>query len=726
MGRIFCTSLLFVCCLALGGPLVAGPRVEVVVGPQAPALEQLAARQLADQFKRLFDADVQIGSSVPDGAAAKPSSLILVGSPATNPAIQTLGAAFPRLSDQGHALKSVKHGNRPALLVGGGSPVATYWSACELGRRFGIRYLLFGDLYPASPPEFKLDGPDAIFEPALRQRTWQTMGDSPVGPSSWGLEEYDRVLRQLAKLKYNREILEVSSSQPFVAFSFKGVKKQTGELWHGQQFQVDGATPGRSVFRGAKLFENPDFAGKTTYAERLKAGQQLARNIIDTAHVLGMTAGLLVSPLEFPGEFDAVLPKRAADPKAPPGTGREPAQAPDDPLLLEAARTQVQAWLAAYPAIDLVHVAVPEYPAWSTHFDAATKRFQSRKPTAKPLDLHLPQRFRSGSTPGAGNTHVTALHAQVVGLEFIDRLLADPKLLERSDGTRLPAIVDGVYRRAVPAVQSVSAAAGVVIDINPHLPRIPGDARSLDELVKAAKVPAQLRLPLSGLFLPGTLPGELIGQDANALAGCTVQFTSVGDVDADVYYLSLAAFGSPITRHEAIEDLLGPVCGEEVADRVIKGFDMMQSATLLRRGYDPRFEQRPLMWFYESHDPPPELLGEARDLYLNAMNEMYRANTRAREGGRPFTLYFARRFEFAFEYMNAVEAVRLAGLAKVNGNRDTQLADLEKALESMDGALNALAAVARSNSDRGMIAYLNEFAYRPILQEIEALEDAAK
>ena len=46
-----------------------------------------------------------------------------------------------------------------------------------------------------------------------------------------------------------------------------------------------------------------------------------------------------------------------------------------------------------------------------------------------------------------------------------------------------------------------------------------------------------------------------------------------------------------------------------------------------------------------------------------AMNEMYRANTRAREGGRAFTLYYARRFEFGFEYMNAVEALRKAAMA---------------------------------------------------------------
>ena len=60
----------------------------------------------------------------------------------------------------------------------------------------------------------------------------------------------------------------------------------------------------------------------------------------------------------------------------------------------------------------------------------------------------------------------------------------------------------------------------------------------------------------------------------------------------------------------------------------------------------------------------PEKLTAAADDYLNAMNEMYRANTRAREGGRAFTLYWARRFEFALEYMSFAQAVQKASAAE--------------------------------------------------------------
>ena len=119
-------------------------------------------------------------------------------------------------------------------------------------------------------------------------------------------------------------------------------------------------------------------------------------------------------------------------------------------------------------------------------------------------------------------------------------------------------------------------------------------------------------------------------------------------------------------------------------------------------------------------------LTDAATDYLEAMNEMYRANTRAREGGRAFTLYWARRFEFAFEYMNFVQAVSRAGIAEQKKDSATQIAELEKAIESLNNALNAMAAVARSNSDRGLIAVLNEHGYRPLKKKLAEAEEAAK
>ena len=76
--------------------------------------------------------------------------------------------------------------------------------------------------------------------------------------------------------------------------------------------------------------------------------------------------------------------------------------------------------------------------------------------------------------------------------------------------------------------------------------------------------------------------------------------------------------------------------------------------------------------------------------------------------------------------MNCVEAVRNACIAERKKDTATQIAELEKAIESLNNGLNAMAAVARSNSDRGLIAVLNEYGYRPLKKKLAEAEESAK
>src|SRR5262249_36832511 len=124
--------------------------------------------------------------------------------------------------------------------------------------------------------------------------------------------------------------------------------------------------------------------------------------------------------------------------------------------------------------------------------------------------------------------------------------------------------------------------------------------------------------------------------------------------------------------------------------------------------------------------PPPAWWKKVRDLYAGATDEMLRGIQRSHPRGRPFLYYHSKRLEFAVEYLNSIEALRLAGVAKSKGDRQRQLENLEKAVEAMYNALSALGEAARDNSDRGVIAVLNEYGYRPLKAEFEAVEKAAK
>lgn len=736
-----CAALFVIAGACLVSEAAAGPRVDVVVGASAPKLERFASDELAGQFKRLFDADVRIGDAIPPAAdkGEADAVLILLGSPATNPAIKALGAAFPKLSDQGHTLKSVKAGQRPALLVGGGSPVATLWGVYELGQRFGVRYMLFGDLFPATAPALKLDGFDALLEPSLRLRTWETLGDSPIGPAAWGLEEQQHLIRQLAKLKFNRVLLSVHSGQPFLDYEFKGGHKQTAVLWQGRRFPVDGDTAGRGVFRGAKFFANPDFAGKETTQDRSVAGIGLARGIINTAHDLGMTVGLEIAPLELPKDSEVELP-RENDLFVSTRTG-EAKQPPHEPAVVESAKALIRAYLGTFEDVDALYLRVPVYWNWAGHYEAAATR-ALRQGTLKelPKGEELKAAFAenpNGADSDRQSANQQAFQAGFVGIEFLGRVLSDPELLKRPQGRRVDAVITDVPPYLLPLLGKVSPGTAVMVFAGKSPNELAARKSHLNK-VAANSISSSLIIPLAeneSAILPRMEYASLHGL-ANELrtrgwSGFSIRNVMSGDADLEAYFLSRAAFDASITPQQACDDLLTPICGVAVAKSVFKGFGMVEEAMpLLNRhahGFDSAVPKM-VMAQYASHETPPEWWGKVRDAYLNGMNEMYRANTRARDGeaGRAYTLYCARRFEFGFEYMNCIESVRKAGIAKAKPDRETQLAELEKAVESMDAALNALAAVARSSSDRGIIAVLNEYGYRPLKRELEAVEKGAK
>lgn len=234
---------LFLLLILLPVVLCAAERVTIVIGASAPELEKRAAGELAGALQKLFDAQAPVQTSLPENGGA-----ILIGSPATNAAVKTaLGEKWPELSAQGHIVKSVTSPRGTVLVAGGGSAVATLWAVHELGYRFGIRHLLHGDFMPIEKPAFTLDGFDVVLEPRVKVRAWDGFIGQPFGAEAWSIDEHKRLLGQLAKLKFTHFIVPAKIA-PFAAI------------------RVNGDTPGRKAFGGAKEFANPEID-----LDRLKA-----------------------------------------------------------------------------------------------------------------------------------------------------------------------------------------------------------------------------------------------------------------------------------------------------------------------------------------------------------------------------------------------------------------------------------------------------------------------
>jgi hypothetical protein len=198
------------------------PRVGVVVGREAPEIEQYATAQLCYYLQKLYGIQVQPGSSI----SATAQVLFLVGTPTTNPWVkQAAGDAFPKVTEQGIVLNRAQLRNRPALIIAGGSPRATLWAVYELVERWGVRYLLHGDVFPEKAGELLLPERDVLIEPQLTMRMWRVVNEHVTGPLSWGMADYRPLFDQLAKLKFNWLNVNIWPHGPFLDYEFKGVKQ---------------------------------------------------------------------------------------------------------------------------------------------------------------------------------------------------------------------------------------------------------------------------------------------------------------------------------------------------------------------------------------------------------------------------------------------------------------------------------------------------------------------
>lgn len=734
-------SLTALVCAAslLAGPkeVADGPIVDIVIGVQADRLEKFAAEELAAQLFKLYRANVTIRSEIP----AQAEHVILVGTRDSHAALRRLTPKdWPKLSDQGQVLKSIETPNNKArrtLVVGGGSPVATLWAVYELGHRLGIRYLLSGDVYPAEPRPFGLGAFDLVLEPKLRLRTWRTINDFAIGPESWGLEEQQRVLKQLAKLKFNRVMLSVYAWQPFVDFEFQGVKKSTAMLWYGYRYRVDGDTPGRTVFQGAREFQNPDLANLESYEDLTAAGVKLASGILDTAHDLGMSCALAYSPLEFTREFASVLSEaKTLHSLESLVIGPGPRQLPDDPLFQELVQAQLHAYLKTYPQLDAVYFSMPEFPDWVEHYADAWRRLDERTGVGRVTNLDdLTAAARDRKLLASGDRGVQSLHGNIAALDFFSRLLEARKDWqpdrERSLETNLiqvdPAlygVLDKVVPRDTGVLHLVDYTARRVCENLPLLAQVPADKVRSSLILTLADDNVGV-LPQMATARLHTLMGQL---REHGWEGFSTRYWIPGDQDLAVQYLSRASFDAQATVGSVLAEMVAPMCGEGVAERLEIGFEKLQQATELIDQHDIGFTfpvPGVVMKQYASTEPVPRWWKEASDLYAGAMNEIYRANDRSLLPGRPYLRYLAKRCEFALEYLASIEALRKAALARQAHNSAEQVAQLEASVESMFNALNALGEVARDNSDRGVIAVLNEYGYRELVKEWEKAQDAS-
>jgi hypothetical protein len=725
--------------------------VEVVISQEAMdanGLERFAATELERYLQRLFGVSTHIVTSPTDSA----DGYFLLGASGRLPGQNVDAGLLPTLSDQGFLLRKIEFRKKPAMVILGGSPRAMMWGVYEFAERYGVHYLLGGDVYPEHSQPFHLTEIYQTFEPTFKMRWFKTMGDFAMGMEGWGMADYRPFLDQLAKLKFNRIRIGGCPTAPFLDLQLKGVKRQSAFLWYNEHYPYTPDMPGYRIFskETGKEFWNPDLLTPDAPYEKLAAaGERHMHELIAYAHSRGIEASSVWSIADFPKDLASAVPgaqevQQLGMLTVSPG----PTVRPDDPAVTEIGATLLRTILDTYPDCDSYGFAVgTESPSWVGLYEWAWKELDKQYGIEKVISLEEVMRRASQRTDhwdgGAART-VREVKGHITGLYYLLRLWNDPNVLPK---TRRPDAKLIVYEVAeelwpiLPRILPKNSEQSIVMDYNPTrvLRR-----RNVLATAPAKEVPTTMVLTLHDDSV-GTLPlltatalHELVGDMRKAgITGFGTRQWLISDHDWSTSYLSKAAWNPDITPKAVWDDLIQTLCGQAAVEPMWEMAQQVEAVTtrLEDHGMGITFPQTGMLLSYWSPDAlqPPFLEDQA--IYARALDAVRKVPTPTRPEGKAYVEYWTGRLLFATGYFDALRAVQKAAIAEKEAKEAQQKGDtaayrakLAEAIEHAKvghaaafQAIDAYANVAKNRADLGAIAMMAENVCRKMDRKIEEL-----
>ena len=712
------------------------PKVGVVVSGSQPDLELFAASELCRYLGDLFGVE----TSPSEYTEGFPGGLFLIGSPATNPAVAEAmdnGLSFD-VSDQGIVIQRCQSHGGDALVVGGGSPRATLWAVYELVERWGVRYLLHGDILPERRA-FKLPDMTTVMEPNLTIRQWRVVNDFACGPESWGIEDYRPVVDQLAKLKFNRVYAFIWPYHPFVHYEVRGVKRSSGTLWFGDRYPVDDDTVGREVFGEVNEFWNPDLPVGASYEEIAAAGQRHIHSLFGYAASRGMECVIHASTTEFPSEFAGLLKNsrethQLGTSTIVPGDG----VAMDDDALADLATAVIQATVNIYSEASYISFVMQEHRQWIEEHDRAWQALDEKYGLEKVCSLEsvlasaAERDMPAGSYPGGEPRPVLEVKGDIVSLYFLDRLIADLDVLADTARPDIKVILESVARELFPVV-NVIAKPGWQTHVG--MDYFPSSSALQDSYGKAP----QLDLPATAILTlhddnVGILPQSTLGSlhrmtkriRDRGWSGFSTRYWLIGDHDPTVSYLAKAGWDTAASPDEVCRYVLRAACGEACVEDMFEMHQEVQRATVIleQNAFTIAFPAPNMIMKSWVAEPFPRELSEVRQAYVNALNFARKAKSKAGSGGGEYIEYWTGRLDFGIAYLDCIESLRNAALADSAGDRGEALGQTQAAVDYCRAGTEAYAAIVQDQSDIGAIAVMNEHVYRPLKAKVKELAGA--
>lgn len=723
---IFAACLLLVPSLVRGGS-ASHVRVAVVVGKHAPPIEQFAARELTRYLAVLFG--IRAEAAVPSDCSK--CFAFLVGNPSTNPAVAAaIGSHFPRVGEQGIVLRPVRGGH--SFITAGGSPRGTLWAVYALVERWGVHYLLHGDILPKRA-EFRPPTFDIVQEPVFRIRQWRVVNEFAMGPASWGIADYRPVLDQLAKLRFNRILIYVWPHQPFLDYATHGIARSSATMFFGFHFPITPDMAGRRLFGSRPEFWNPDLPLDGSYREFHEAAREHLRKLIAYARQRGMTCVLGLTATEFPPEFaplfkDPQKVHQVGGQTIVPGSKTDI----DDPILADLSRAVLNSAVTTYPNVQYIDLGMQEWRQWIAEYRRAWNGLDKKYHLGgeKNLAKILAAAHNRSNYYGAGRAE-DEVKGDIVSIYFYDHLLSHRGGLARP--TKF--VLDSVAEELFPYLDRMAPWASETLNSVDYTPARILRRRETLRQIAAGRLPAALIYTLQDDnvgILPQLETGSLHKLDIelrrDGWVGFSTRYWLIGEQDPCVAYLAKAAWKADTTPEQVYRDQLRAVCGAGCVEPMLGAFQELEAATheLELHALGITFPVPGMaMKFWKRGAIQPEFIN-IRQRYERALKFAEAASAKQSGTNREYVNYYVGRLRFGVLYFRMIAAMRKGATAEARGDRDGALREARLAHDLARQSIEEYARVARDQSDRGAIATLDEFVDRPLKDKVQALKSETR
>ncbi len=388
------TIIVTVIALAIGPTQLRAAHTSghIVIGPNASAIEQYAARELQRYLYQVSGSLLAIEKAEPNRTLS--GQVFLLGTRDSNPLIAQLAEAGQvQISatdpgPQGYVLKRVAQASplprsTETLVIAGSDTVGCLYGVYGLLEDYyGIGFYLGGDVLPDKKSPLQLPDVDERKKPAVAIRGFLPWTNFPQSATSYSWQDWKFIIDQMAKMRMNFLHIhnyngEAGHNEMFHNVVCNGITPRvwmatarSGHAWGGRP----GWDPNQYLFGASDLFDDYDFGADCarhnehlSNAQAFRKGVSEFQKVIAYAHTRGVKIGLGL-------DIDLLPPELAA----------KKIRA-DDPQLVAARVGQV---ITDYPDLDYLLCFQSEsifsdkarYKVWHKVFDGFYQAIKERAP----------------------------------------------------------------------------------------------------------------------------------------------------------------------------------------------------------------------------------------------------------------------------------------------------------------------------------------------------------